>query len=28
VLMVLIFLCVGIMNRFADTDDEGGVITV
>lgn len=28
VLMILIFLCVGIMNRFADTDDEGGVITV
>ncbi len=28
ILMVLIFLCVGIMNRFADTDDEGGVITV
>ncbi len=28
VLMVLIFLCVGVMNRFADTDDEGGVITV
>ena len=28
VLMILIFVCVGIMNRFADTDDEGGVITV
>lgn len=28
VLMILIFVCVGVMNRFANTDDEGGVITV
>ena len=28
VLMILIFLCVGVMNHFADDDDEGGIITV
>ena len=26
VLMVLIFICVGIMNRFAGKDNEGGVV--
>lgn len=28
ILMVLIFVCIGIMNRFAASDDEGGVVTI
>ena len=26
VLMILVFVCTGIMNRFAGDDEEGGVI--
>lgn len=26
VLMILVFICTGIMNRFGDSDEEGGVI--
>ena len=28
VLMVLIFLCIGVMNRFSDTQDEEGLVTL
>ena len=28
VLMVLIFVCVGIMNHFADSDDEESMVTL
>lgn len=28
VLMVIIFVCIGLMNHFADKDSEGGVITI
>ncbi len=28
VMMVLIFACVGIMNRFSDSDDEEGLMTI
>lgn len=28
VLMVIVLVCITVMNRFSDTDDEGGAITV
>ena len=28
VLMVIIFVCIGIMNHFADKDSEEGIITL
>lgn len=28
VLMILIFICIGIMNRFASSDNEEGIITI